>query len=780
MKTILQNLRKVKRLSQILLFTFISLLLPHNVATAETTNGSLGENQAIFEKENFYTYNINDIIFTAQYDGKYYVMGKQRADGKRAANAAIDVNTNQNRLIADKTTADIFEVGVREIEEDRGGYPYYYKVYSLKNDDSYLIDKYGIDNSEHGFATASMSDSELNENLFYWRNNYGEDIFNYFTNGIIFLVVDGTDLYFDVLSNTQGADDTHIKAECFSISCQHPNMQHVAAAEPTCHEYGYEEEFWYCPDCKAKREQPYFSDAIGLNNIYSPPIIMPYGAIDNDNDGICDDCGKNMPVFRKVTEADKILVGAKYILITQVGDKYYAVTTGTKEGGEILPATEVVPSADGSFTFKNTTSAMMFELQFAAGNTEWGNGMRYGLLTKFNNKPMTFNPYDDFFYFEEYREKGSKYGFYVGLKEDGTAKISSAYDSNFWIRSYTHEGEHIFTLKDYSSDNTYKESNVYFYRLTETGTVGTNTYDMTDVKSETNYDKIIPEGSDAEKATTVTGIADAMTQTAVNTIVGKFATENGISESNITVEVSADITATEYSPEKNATFDITPNATLSADGKTANYPISDSDFNVTAMSVTIYTNDIFVEEVIHEKEDGTEEHFYKDDSDEVREGEKAFSQSEDMNGNNYVTFTVSEFSKVKVIRPQYGITVIGGKATNDENVEITETPANRMLYIIADDPAEGEEFDKWEVVSGDVLIDEVNSATTRIWMHKTDVSIKAVYKKTTGIQNVSKDETEGKIYNPQGQLLNNKATRSDLQSLPAGIYIINGQKVIVK
>lgn len=848
MKKTVQNNRKDKRFLQILLCTFISLLLPpHVAATAETTD----ENNVLFTV-NFNEDGVTDNIIAAKYDGKYYVMGKQRTDGKRYAREVIDAGEYGSFLNVDKSSAETFKVEGQRITLPNGSD----WGQMLKTDNGYIVDKYRVEGS-HGFTTASKSDTQFNDNSFLWRWEWEFGLYNHDTSGRIFFVVDGTDLYFDILPSSQKWDATHIRIERYSVGCQHPNMQHIAAVAPTCKTNGHDE-YWYCPDCAANHHEAYFSDAIGLNGSYNPPVTLSYGAIDNDHDGICDDCGKNMPVFRKVTEEEKILVGGKYILITQVGDRYFAATTGTEMYGEILPAKEVLPSADGSFTFEGTTSAMMIDLQFAADATIWGDGIRYGLLTTFDNKPMTFNPYENSFYFEEYDRHGSKYGFYVGLETDGTVKILSAYSPDTPIRFYSHEGEQIFTLKDFSSDATYTESNICLYRLTETGTVGTNTYDMTDVKSATNYDKIVADGSDAEKGTTVTGIADAMTQEAVNKIVEKFATENNITGSNITVNVSADITAVDYVSGESATFEVTPNATLSADGVTANYPISDDSFNgVSSMTITVYTSDVNAAEVIHEKEDGTKECFYQAWSEEVQNGgEEAFYQSYDGDGNQYVTFDVTEFSKIRILKtplvtytvsfdanggegtmepvadvsgsytlpecgftapagkrfggwalaadgeviagttiditsditlyaiwediPEYDITVTGGKATDSENTEKTKAAAGTTVTITADAAPDGMEFDKWVVESGEITLADANNSITTFVMPEAAVSIKAVYKTASGIQNVSNDETAFKVFDLKGRLLFNNATRKDLHTLPSGVYIINGKKVSKK
>ena len=51
----------------------------------------------------------------------------------------------------------------------------------------------------------------------------------------------------------------------------------------------------------------------------------------------------------------------------------------------------------------------------------------------------------------------------------------------------------------------------------------------------------------------------------------------------------------------------------------------------------------------------------------------------------------------------------------------------------------------------------------------------------SGIQGIIADNsTKAHIYNLQGIIIKHNASEKDLHSLPAGIYIMNGKKVVVK
>ena len=636
-------------ISMLLATVMLLLLLPLGAAATEPEAGTvgvpLGANEAIYSV-NVKDDGVTDNVIVAEHNGVSYVMGAISADGKAAAIPVVHRDIWGNNIIVDETAALLFKVTSEIYKYSSGSY----WLYRMKTENGYILDNYVNDDIEHKFAIEDK-ETVTNDDIFYnWRKTWEKGWFNYGYSISIYLVVDGDNIYFNLGENTSAESATYVKVDIFSKGCQHPNMQYVPELSPKCKQDGHGA-YRYCPDCNNNGRASYFSDEYGLNGSINPPVTLSYGAVDADHDGVCDDCGKNMPVFKKVTEDSQIVAGGKYLLVTKVGDKYYAAATGTEQYGNKLPAVEITPSTDGTFSFEGTTAAMTIELQFAHAVTEWGNGIRYGFLTKFNGNISELAPMGGGeFLFGEYDIRGAKYGFYVGLNESGTAEIHSAYEPTELMRSYTYDGKQLFTAVDHSEDASYEASDVYLYRLTDTGTVGANKYEMTAVKSETDYSKC-EVATAAAGGTNVTGVTDAMTQTAVDSIVSDFVTSCSISEGEqINIDTSVNVAVADYSAESGITFSLMPVVIVTANGNTDTHAISDSAFDgTTPMTVTLYTGGIAPLQIIHEKHDGTLEIFYPEYSKEGQNGGKIFYTLYDNSGNMYVMFTVTEFSYVKLL-----------------------------------------------------------------------------------------------------------------------------------
>ncbi len=78
--------------------------------------------------------------------------------------------------------------------------------------------------------------------------------------------------------------------------------------------------------------------------------------------------------------------------------------------------------------------------------------------------------------------------------------------------------------------------------------------------------------------------------------------------------------------------------------------------------------------------------------------------------------------------PTYAITMTKAKAYMDSE-RVDEASKGDVITIVANEPSEGYEFYEWEVVSGDVVIQNPNASTTTFIMGETPVEIKAVNKK---------------------------------------------------
>ena len=65
--------------------------------------------------------------------------------------------------------------------------------------------------------------------------------------------------------------------------------------------------------------------------------------------------------------------------------------------------------------------------------------------------------------------------------------------------------------------------------------------------------------------------------------------------------------------------------------------------------MTLCVGDLYPEQIIHYKKDGTKEYFYPEHSEKAENGAKTFTRESDNDGNTYVTFTITDFSDFKVL-----------------------------------------------------------------------------------------------------------------------------------
>ncbi|MGM9664779.1 MAG: hypothetical protein ACI3XF_08080, partial [Eubacteriales bacterium] len=325
-----------KRMLAMLLATVMLLvLLPLGVSATEPEAGTvgvpLGANQAIYSV-NVNDDGVTDNVIVAEHNDVSYVMGKILEDGTAAAIRVVNRDTWGNNIIIDETDALLFKVTCEYYKYSGGSY----WLYRMKTEGGYIVDTYRIGEcQEHKLAIENKETVTNDDSYYNWRKTWEEGWFNYGSSISIYLVVDGDNIYFNLGKNTSAESAEYVKVDIFSKSCQHPNMQYVPAVAATCKKDG-NGAYWFCPDCNADNKSSYFSDEYGLNGSFNPPVTLSYGAVDADHNGVCDDCGKNMPVFKKVTEESQIVAGGKYILVTEVGGKYYAAATGTEQYGNQL------------------------------------------------------------------------------------------------------------------------------------------------------------------------------------------------------------------------------------------------------------------------------------------------------------------------------------------------------------------------------------------------------------------------------------------------------------
>lgn len=626
--------------------------------------GSEPENR-YFSRGAYTTGNGYRYIFAAEYGGTFYAMGGKTEKGMKAT-AVTEAAVGK---LAASTESAVFteEVSYGESIKATGSNTYYTPVY-IKVGQNYL---------KNNSLTLTLDPFKDTATYWYSKNEYDAsgNYVNYLSddpnsNARICLVTDDGDPYFSMCETT---DETHISAYKYGELCSHPGgLRHMPRVEPTCTKDG-SIEYWHCDDCG------YFSDALGLNTISDTDIpILADGAKDSDNDGICDLCGKTMPVYTKVTSADEIVMGNQYILVSEVAGSHYVLTMPEpdKDGyyydlGIEMAAKSITPEADGSIKFNKARNkdAIVMKLDFACECSDLDQGtVRYALRTTAGNKVLNLESYGGFcltYY--------AKYGWRIALNDDGSAKMSDVYEENLedwnagsgklcvykhWDNDYN--ASVFFSSSDieaHTTENTYSITKwpVYLYRLTETGTIngGLHTYTLNDAKSPVSQSVSVPSAS-AAAISNISGVSQALTKDAINGFVTKAAAEENV-RMNVVVGITASA-STEADKETGAgasiTYTISPKVNIATDSNPdgTSYDIPDTAFDGSPMKVMLYTGGIDPQQIVHIKQDGTKEYFYPEWSEEVmKNGEKSFVQSRDKNGNMYVTLTVTEFSDIKLL-----------------------------------------------------------------------------------------------------------------------------------
>ncbi len=100
-------------------------------------------------------------------------------------------------------------------------------------------------------------------------------------------------------------------------------------------------------------------------------------------------------------------------------------------------------------------------------------------------------------------------------------------------------------------------------------------------------------------------------------------------------------------------------------------------------------------------------------------------------------------------------------------------------------PTVGDEFTLWEVsgtFSGTPTFDLPELPAGMEWdtSRLTEATGILSIKQATGIHNITADSDPLNVYNLSGRLVKRLATASDIYSLPAGIYIQGGKKIVIK
>lgn len=609
------------------------------------------------------------VIIGSEYNGTTYIMGGSTIKGRAAVpvtnmrqDGCFDVSPDDVTFFSMERESEMYTVDYYNYKSRF--YPFY-----MLSSDGYL----SFDNAR------KITTEQTKSNAKWWTDSWTPSFSS--TEYVLVNQVDGQqdnakivlrigdgDPYFVV---NDSVDGSHIATRLYYECCMHKNMIHYAKVSPTCATDGYKEHYC-CPDCGNT-----FLDADGLTYANEDLTLYAYSAIDENDDGLCDDCGKNMPVYRKVSSQDDIIAGGKYLLAaeTESGSIFlgnftreYMEEQYKKEIYEIdaIPAVELTPeNATVPFMDAKNGGAMMFTLKFAAeGITLSDGGIRYGMHYAYDDSgSYALSAYGGNFNAEP--AMWVKYGFRFGMNADGTVNVSSIFDevwdggqpgnNGIYFRAFAVDNngqtDMFFGMKpaaNYSSDPTkIKEYPLVLYRLFECGTIQNKAYRLADSAANSDYSVITdPEAVsvDALAANNVSGISEALTQDAINELVTSFYG----SGDELRLSVAADIDLEAYSQSDGSmSFDIKPY--IYSGSSDAKVDITDNSLRGSPMTVTLYVCDIYPQQIVHEKQDGTKEYFYPQYSSEAEAGEKTFSFDCDNDQNGYVSFDITEFSKIKIL-----------------------------------------------------------------------------------------------------------------------------------
>ena len=123
---------------------------------------------------------------------------------------------------------------------------------------------------------------------------------------------------------------------------------------------------------------------------------------------------------------------------------------------------------------------------------------------------------------------------------------------------------------------------------------------------------------------------------------------------------------------------------------------------------------------------------------------KVFWKWEEKTGSAYINSVLAETSELTIMQSNVTIEAVYKDATPitppgpakyalkvDGGIGSGEYGENSEVIIKAYAPELGKEFDKWELVSGDVVIEDVNSAITKVTTKAMAANIRAVYKESS-------------------------------------------------
>ena len=451
--------------------------------------------------------------------------------------------------------------------------------------------------------------------------------------------------------------------------CTHADMTRVPGKKATCRQDGVAD-YYHCNICECD-----FADEYGKNDIFNKnDLVIASMHSDKDNDGKCDLCKKNMPIFRKVNKTSEIVYGGTYVLVTKIGGKFYVLVAPEKnEYGRAYSETmtlKEIADANGDFAFNllESKGALMIKTEFAAqnGNLDAGTA-RYGLSSICDSVRYGLSS-DDGANFYMYKNEPAKYGYRITLNDAGETLIGSVYQE-WWnnpasagdglLRAFdmTYGGKNTkfmsFFTKSYYNGNKAKYEGaeiadypIYIYRMTDVGQTKTGvTFATNDGNSSVDNGDKLP---DVAELSNVGGIAEAVDEQYVASVIA----QNVSGATNVQATFYAEIKATDLEKSDDGKtavsvkYSVTPKIAVSDDGGNIIYQeiVSDNNFNGAPITVTLYAGGVSPAQIIHYKEDGTKEYFYPVGSEKARNGAKTFAYEE-----GFVTFVIDSFSEIEIL-----------------------------------------------------------------------------------------------------------------------------------
>lgn len=513
-------------------------------------------------------------------------------------------------------------------------------------------------------------------------------------------------------------------------TCAHEHSFHHEPTLPTCNEDGNSLEYWECLDCGKRYKNETMTRTL-LTAEWEKGYLPSYGAVDEDRDGICDDCDKAVPMFEKVTSEDELTDNGKYILVAENEGSSYVLTKnlyieGSTDDYDLtddllgMPAVaDKITTYDNYIYFEdaNDNEALLltlrentydgwynfaypFENEFRYLNgdyTQTSNLVTTQYITASPLKPVINKDgsvkllwmYEETSYPANFKAVHETYT--NGVLDDIDADLISFVFKDYYTNTNKFIENRTRILKNYlyatneyyrnviTNDHTdrigsaysydYDEVPVYLYKLIEGGVRNNVRYALRNSRTEVNYEIITNLDTDLETAmaeNSVKGVSNALSQDAIDYYVDLLAGDRD----DIILNVSADLTVSDYERDKKVTFAVNPYIFNIAypDNKVT---IDDAFFTGAIMPVTLYTCGVKPVQVIHEKQDGTKEYFYPEDSAAARRGKNTFTLNETENGEYYVTIGLTEFSDITIYSEEQEEEIA---ETTEPTVEPTEEP----------------------------------------------------------------------------------------------------------